>query len=176
MTDEVLGTRLETELLIYSLHWVLVEVDTFKQPSTQILISGNVILTLVSSRILVLPSLQKLKELLRPTLLKETHQRALDSFHLSAGDFGDPAIPIHITSRDLLELEVASDIGVNEDLGELARCDDKLGDKVDSVVTIPTEFGGRCGIGPELTIQLRCDEGGGMRNGCVVELGYNGPV
>lgn len=108
----------------------------------------------MSSRILILPALQKLKELLCPPLLKETHQRALNSFHFSTRDLGDPAISVHVATSDLLELEVTSNISVNEDLGKLSRCDDELGDKINSIVTVATEFSRGRVVRSELAIQL----------------------
>ena len=55
---------------------------------------------------------------------------------------------------------------MNEDLGQFTRCDDELGDKVNSVVAVPSEFSGRCSVRPELAIQLDVDihEGEVMRN------------
>ena len=88
---------------------------------------GDGIRTLVSGRILILPALEELEELLRPPLLKETHKRALDRLHLRRGDLGDLAIAIHEAAGDLLKFEIAGDVGVHQDLGQLARRDDELG-------------------------------------------------
>ena len=74
----------------------------------------------MSSRVLVLPALQELEELLRPPLLEETHERALDSLHLRARHLGDLAIAVHETTGDLLELQVASDVGVDENTGQFS--------------------------------------------------------
>ena len=70
--------------------------------------------------IFIFPSLQELEELLRPPLLEETHERALDSLHLRARHFGDLAIAVHETTGDLLELQVASDVGVDENTGQFS--------------------------------------------------------
>lgn len=91
-------------------------------------------------RIFVLPVLEELKELLRSPFLEQAHERAPDGLHLCARDLGDFAISINETARDLLELEVSGHIRVYEDLRELSRCDDELGDKIDSVITITTKF------------------------------------
>ena len=94
----------------------------------------------MGSRVLVLPVLQELEELLRSPLLKETHEGALDRLHLRAGYLGDLAIAVDEAARDLLELEVSGHIRVYEDLRELSRCNDELGDKINGVITITTEL------------------------------------
>ena len=108
----------------------------------------------MSRRIVVLPALQELKELLCATLLKETHQRALDRLHLRARHLRDLALAVDEAARDLLELEVASDIGVDEDASELARSDDEFGDEIDSVVAVATKVLRRRGAIPELAVEL----------------------
>ena len=80
--------------------------------------------TLVGSRVLILPALKELEELLRPPLLKQTHEGTLHRLHLRARNLRDLAITIHEAARNLLELEVASDIGVDENARELSRGDD----------------------------------------------------
>lgn len=104
--------------------------------------------------ILILPPLQKLKELLCPSLLKETHERTLDSFHLSARDLGDLTVPINKASSDLLELEVSGDIGVDEDLGQLSRCNNELWNQINCVVAVPAKLSGRALVWPKLAVQL----------------------
>ena len=113
----------------------------------------------MGSRVVVLPSLKELEELLGSPLLKQPHQRTPDSLHLSARDLGDLAIAVDEAASDLLELEVASDIGVDEDLGELARGDDELGDEIDGVISVASEVGGRGLIFTEFTVELymACD-------------------
>ena len=108
----------------------------------------------MSSRVLVLPALQELEELLRPPLLEETHERALDSLHLRARHLGDLAIAVHKAARDLLELKVPSDIGVDENLGQFTGCDDELGDQVHRVVAIPAKICWGRLVWPELAIEL----------------------
>ena len=115
---------------------------------------GDAIRTLVSGRILILPALEELEELLGPTFLKKTHKRALDCLHLRAGNLGDLAITVDEAASDLLELKVTSDIGVNEDLGELARSDNKLGNEVNGIVAIAAQFCRRSLIWPELAVKL----------------------
>lgn len=94
----------------------------------------------MSSGVLVLPVLKELEEFLCPSLLEQTHQRTLDCFHFSARNLGDSPIAIHETSGDLLELKIASDIGVDKDLRELSGCDNEFWDKVNSVVSVTAEF------------------------------------
>ena len=108
----------------------------------------------MGSRVLVLPVLQELEELLRSPLLKETHERTPHSLHLVTGNLRDLAITVDEAASDLLELKVASDFGVDEDLRELARRDDELGDEIHGVVAVTTELGGRGLLIPELAIEL----------------------
>jgi hypothetical protein len=119
----------------------------------------------VGSRIVVLPPLQKLEEFLGAPLLEKAHERALDGFHLRAGDLGDPAIAINEGTGDLLEFEVSGDVGVDEDLGELARSNDELGDEIDGVVAVAAKLGRHFLIRAEFTIQLSgvCETRGKQR-------------
>lgn len=96
--------------------------------------------TLMSSRIVVFPILQKFKELFCATLFEKTHQRALDSLHLGARDLGNLAITVNETACDLFKLEITGDIGVHEDLGKFTRSDDELGYKVNSIVSVASEL------------------------------------
>ena len=106
------------------------------------------------SRVLILPVLQELEELLRPPLLKKTHEGTLDSLHLRAGHLGDLAIAVYETACDLLELEVTGHIGVNENARELSGCDDELGDEINSIIAISAKIL-RCGlVGSELAVEL----------------------
>ena len=110
--------------------------------------------TLVGCWILVLPVLQEGEEVFSPPLLEETHQRALDSLHLSRRDFADLAVPVDIGTGDLLEFKVASNIGVDENLREFTGRDDELGDEINGVIAIPTEVGRRSLIRTEFPIEL----------------------
>ena len=94
----------------------------------------------MGSRVLILPALKELEELLRPPLLKQTHEGTLHRLHLRAGNLGDFAIAEDETARDLLELEVPNDIGVDKDLGKFTRGNDELGDEIDGIVPIPAEI------------------------------------
>lgn len=143
MTDEILGTRLKTERFINRLHAILVQVDTYKSPVLAARSTSTRMLkqTLVCGRVFILPALQELKELLRPAFLEQAHQRALHGLHLGTRDLRDLAIAIHEATGDLFELEVASNIGVDENLGELPRCDNELGNKIDGVVPVAPQLG-----------------------------------
>lgn len=81
----------------------------------------------MSRRIIVLPSLEELKELLGPSLLKDAHEVAPERLHLGRGYLGDPTVSVDKRARDLLELEISEDVGVDEDFGEFTRGDDELG-------------------------------------------------
>lgn len=113
----------------------------------------------MGGRIFVPPILQELEEFLRATFFKETHQWASDRLHFRAGDLGDPAVAIDEAARDLLELEVASDIGVHEDLREFSGCDDELWDQIDGVIPITTEPGRGGLIFAELSVELSRETG-----------------
>lgn len=111
--------------------------------------------TLVGGRILILPSLQELEELLRAPLLKQTHERALHGLHLIARDLGNLSIAVDEAARNLLELEVAGDVRVHEDLGEFSRGNDELGNEIHGVVAVTAELGGGCLVRPKLTVELQ---------------------
>ncbi len=110
--------------------------------------------TLVCSRVIILPILKELEELLGSPLLEQTHEGTPDCFHLGTRDLGDPTITIDETSSNLLEFEVSGDISVDEDPRELSRCDDELGDEIDSIITVATQFSRRCLIWSEFTVEL----------------------
>ena len=95
-------------------------------------------MTLMSSRILVLPSLQELKEFLRTSLLKKSHERALDCLHFCTGYFRDLAIAIDEATSDLLEFEVSSNVGMNKNSGEFTRSNNEFGNKIDCIVSVAT--------------------------------------
>lgn len=92
--------------------------------------------TLMSSRVIIPPTLQKLKELLCSPFLKQAHKRTPNCLHLSARHLRDLTISVHEAPCDLLKLEVTSDVGVYKDLGQLARRDDKFRDEIHGVITI----------------------------------------
>lgn len=116
MTNEVLGTSFQTELGVDILHSVLVKIETYA--SVRIMLQrnwGNP--TLVGRGIIILPALKELEELLGATFLKQAHERTCHGLHLCAGNLRDLAITVHVGTRDLLELEVTSDIGVDQNVG-----------------------------------------------------------
>ena len=109
----------------------------------------------MGSWIIILPTLQELEEFLCPPLLKESHERALHCLHFCAGHLGDLTIAVDKAAGDLLELEVAGDIGVNENARKFSRGNDELGNEIDGVVAIAAEvLWGRL-VGPELAVKLR---------------------
>lgn len=72
----------------------------------------------MSSRILILPALQELEEFLGPPFLKEPHERTPHCLHLGTGNLRNLTIAVDETASDLLEFEIASDVGVDEDASE----------------------------------------------------------
>ena len=108
----------------------------------------------MSSRVLILPVLQELEELLSSSFLKETHEGALHSLHLGARHLGDLAVTINEATSDLLELEVSGDLSVNEDLRQFTRRDDEFGNEVDGIVSVAPKLRWRGLIRAEFAIQL----------------------
>jgi hypothetical protein len=110
----------------------------------------------MSCWILVLPILQEFEEFLGSPLLKETHQWTPHRFHLSAWDLRDGSISKHVATGDLFELEIASHVGVYENLSEFTGGDDELGNKIDGIVTIASKVRWGSPVGAELAIELLC--------------------
>jgi hypothetical protein len=105
-------------------------------------------------RIFILPALQELEELLCASFLEKPHQRTLDGLHLGTGHLGDLSIPIDITSGDLLEFQISSDIGVDQNLGEFPRGDDEFGNQINVIVAIPSQLCRWFSTVPELAPEL----------------------
>lgn len=150
MADKVLGAGLEAELLVDKFHRVSVEVNAWRAlrvsvaaqrvegaerarerrpapPPDQSLVR----LTLVRDGVVVLPILKEFEELLRPPLLKDTHEARPEGLHLGRGHLGNSAVTVDERARDLAKLEVPEDVGVDQNLGELARGNNELGNQVD---------------------------------------------
>lgn len=108
----------------------------------------------MSNRVVLLPSLQELEESLGSSLLKQTHERTLDSLHLRTGNLGDLAIAVDEAPSDLLELKVACHVRMHQDFGELSRSNDKLRDEINGVVAISAKLGRRGLVWSEFAIQL----------------------
>ena len=153
VSNEILGSWLEAKLFVDSLHAVPIEIDTYAALVLPRHRSGMVA-TLMGRRVLVLPVLQELKELLCAALFKDPHKRTPDGLHLSAGNLRDPAVAVDEAAGDLLELEITSDIGVDEDLGQFSRGDDELGHEVDGVVTVASKVCWGFDTGPEFAVEL----------------------
>lgn len=106
--------------------------------------------------VVLLPVLNVEEEVAGAALLKETHKRRADSLRLVGRHLGDLAVAVNKRAGNLLELEVASDIGVDENLGELARRQDELGDEVDGVVAVTAKREGLGGSSAtELLVELQ---------------------
>lgn len=115
--------------------------------------------TLVGSRIFILPILQEFEEFLRTALFKETHQWAFDCLHLGAGNLRDLAVTVDEAARDLLELEITSDISMHEDLREFSGCYDELWDEIDGIISVTTKRGGSLLIPAEFSKELLTEIG-----------------
>ena len=96
----------------------------------------------MGGRIIVPPILQKLEKFLCAALFKYTHQWASDCLHLGAGNLGDLAVTVDEATRDLLEFEITSDIGMHEDLREFTGCYDELWNEIDGIISVTTKLGG----------------------------------
>jgi hypothetical protein len=89
VTDKVLSSGLQTELGVDLLHGALVDIEACHQllsiqeaPPAE---SSREQLTLMGSRILLLPVLNVQEEISSSPLFKQTHQRTSNSFHLCRG-------------------------------------------------------------------------------------------
>jgi hypothetical protein len=117
--------------------------------------------TIVCLRVGLIKASYPLQEVLRTSLLKEAHERALQGLgcirgHLCDRGFRSVAL-LDIAACDLLELEVSCDVGGDEDIGELAVAHQELGDEVDvpvvdAAVLLP-------GLGALLVVSVPLEEG-----------------
>ena len=108
----------------------------------------------MSGRILILPVLKELEELLGSSFLEKTHERALHSLHLSARHLGDLAVTINEATSDLLKLEVSGDFGVNKNLRQFTRSNDEFGNEVDGIVPVAPKLRWRGLIRAEFAVEL----------------------
>jgi hypothetical protein len=94
--------------------------------------------TLVGGGVLGVEGANPLDEALHAALLEDAHQGGAESLSGVRGDLGDGGLGalalLDIAASDLLELEVSCDIGGDENVGELARGHEELGDEVDAPV------------------------------------------
>lgn len=93
-------------------------------------------------RILGVKSANPLDKGLHASLLKEAHERGSKSLggirgHLGNGGFLAATL-LNVTTSNLLELEIAGDVGRDENVGQLARGHEELGNKVDVPVVKST--------------------------------------
>lgn len=95
---------------------------------------GAIYLTLVGGGVLGVEGANPLDEGLHATLLKDTHEGRLESLASIRGDLGDGGLGgsalLNVAAGNLLELEVAGDVGGDENVGQLARGHEQLGNKV----------------------------------------------
>ena len=92
-----------------------------------------------------------LDEALHAALLKDAHERGAQSLSGIGRDLGDGGLGalalLDEAAGDLPELEVAGDVGGDEDVGQLAGGHEELGDQVDvpvvgTAVLLPRLFAG----------------------------------
>lgn len=101
-----------------------------------------VLLTLVCGGILGVKAADPFYKGLHPSLLKETHQGRFQGFAGVGGDFGYGSLGtealLDVAAGNLFELEIARDVGGDEDVGQFARRHEELGDEIDVPVVGPT--------------------------------------
>ena len=95
----------------------------------------HIVITLVRGRVFAVEGANPLDKRLHTAFLEDTHKRRLESLtgirrHLGNGGLGPGAL-LDVAAGDLLELKVSGNVGGDEDVGELARGHEELGDEVD---------------------------------------------
>lgn len=113
------------------------------------------IFTLLGLGVILVVSLNKLEEDPGPVLLKESHEGGGNGLTLGGGELGDLLVTVDIAATDLLELEVAGDIGVDQDVDQILAGHHELGNHIHIVVTISSEALGRGGTVLELLEELQ---------------------
>lgn len=93
-------------------------------------------------RIVFPPVLNKLKELLGASLLKDAHERGSKGLHLRGRDFGNLAIAVDKRAANLLELEIARHVRVGQEADDLTVGHHELGDQVNVVISVFAELFG----------------------------------
>ena len=85
-------------------------------------------------RVLGVELANPLDERLHPSLLKDAHERGLESLSSIRGDLGNGGLGtstlLDEAARHLLELEIAGHFGGDENVGKLARGHEELGDEI----------------------------------------------
>lgn len=91
--------------------------------------------TLVCGGIVDVEGANPLYEGLHASLLEDAHKRGLESLASIGRDLGNGGLGasalLDVAAGDLLELEVSGDVGGDEDVGQLARGHEELGNEVD---------------------------------------------
>lgn len=95
----------------------------------------------MSGRVLLLELSNPLEELLCPSLFEQSHERGPQSLtgvrgHLGHSRLGSLAL-LDVAAGDLLKFQVSSNIGGNQDVGQLSVGHQQLGDQVDVPVVDP---------------------------------------
>ncbi|KAH3667381.1 hypothetical protein OGAPHI_003030 [Ogataea philodendri] len=123
VANEVLGSPLESVLVVHLVHGGLVEIHS------------------TMGRLLVLVVLDdKLQEILHSSLLKESHQRRRDRLCLVGRNFRNTTPAVHIRAMNLLKLHVTGDIGVNKNVSKLTVRHQKLGNQINTPVSVFAEL------------------------------------
>lgn len=117
--------------------------------------------TVVCLRVGLIKASYPLQEVLRASLLKEAHERALQGLGCIRGHLCDRSLCcaalLDIAACDLLELEVSCDVGGDEDVCELAVAHQELRDEVDvPVVDAAVLLPGLCAL---LIVSVPLEEG-----------------
>jgi hypothetical protein len=107
--------------------------------------------TLVSGRVLEIKGANPLDEGLHTSLLEDSHEGGLESLagirrHLGNGGLVRGTL-LDIAASNLFELEISGNIGGDEDVGQLSRGHEELGNEVDvpvveSAVVLPRLLAG----------------------------------
>lgn len=100
--------------------------------------------TLVSSWVLEIEGANPLNEGLHASLLKDAHERGLESFASIRGYLGNSGFVgstlLNVAAGDLLELEISGNISGDENVGQLSRGHEELGNKVNVPVVESAVF------------------------------------
>ena len=96
-------------------------------------------LTLLGLGVVLVVALNELEEEPGPVLLKESHQRGGNGLRFGGGELGNLLVTVHVAASDLLELEVAGHIGVDENVDQILAGHHELGNHIHIVITVPAE-------------------------------------
>mmetsp|Transcript_82247 Transcript_82247/g.172190 ORF Transcript_82247/g.172190 Transcript_82247/m.172190 type:complete len:399 (-) Transcript_82247:64-1260(-) len=151
VTDEVDGALLETVLLVDLGHGVSLRVDA-----------------LVGGLLVILPIHDKLGEVDEARLLEDAHQRGLQTVLRCGGDLMDVLRIgeetgflelVDVCAITTLPFQIPRDARLEQDLHQVSRCHDELGDEVNIPFAVGAQLLGGLGSGPEALPQIRDVQG-----------------